>query len=236
MDWMKSLVSPRARRKNLNLDTENSRVLTASHRIFGVPLDKLVTKTLENDTVPLVVKRICEHIYKFGLDNMDLLRTSDNSRSIENMRLQFDLMGDVNLDAEVHISTTIGLLRIFLLQLPDTLIPRRLTENLFSVIQDTALNKTAIVCGIKTVLNLLPEENYSVLKYISSLLTVVAERRTDNNKMSASSLATLFGPSILRCDLTSDTEELRDIDYSKDIMCWLILEYNALFFTGRHSV
>jgi len=64
MNRMRKFVSPRFRHK----------VLDASNKTFGVPLDELVRQTpSDGDMVPTAVKKICEHIYKHGMKFRDFV-------------------------------------------------------------------------------------------------------------------------------------------------------------------
>ena len=64
MNRMRKFVSPRFRHK----------VLDASNKTFGVPLDELVRQTpSDGDMVPTAVKKICEHIYKHGMKFKEIL-------------------------------------------------------------------------------------------------------------------------------------------------------------------
>lgn len=56
-------------------------------------------------------------------------------RVVEKIRMQFEQLGDANLEEENDVAAAAGLLRVFLRDLPDTLIPSRLTRHFFSVIQ-----------------------------------------------------------------------------------------------------
>ncbi|GFR78150.1 protein FAM13A [Elysia marginata] len=236
MERIKNLISPRARRKKLeHAATEGAGDTACTRkgaRTFGVSLDQLVarlplTEIQAGPRVPFVVRRICEFIYKHGLDNMGLFRVSGSVRVVERLRLQFELTGDVDLEGENDVAATAGLLRVFLRDLPDTLVPEKLTQRFFNIVQGYA-DKTVILEELKRALELLPEESYNVLKYISSLLVVVAENEAEN-KMTAYSLAILFGPNVFRYELTSEMGGLRDMDSSKEVMQLFISHYDTLF-------
>lgn len=64
-------------------------------------------------------------------------------------------------------------------------------------ILDTQISNEKLLNDLKKVLALMPAENYNLLKYITSLLVMVAKNEFDN-KMSAYSLAILFGPNVFK--------------------------------------
>ncbi|KAH9498377.1 hypothetical protein Btru_008131 [Bulinus truncatus] len=198
-----------------------------THKLFGVPLEELMSKE-HSSKVPAFVKRICEFIYRNGLDSVGLFRVSGSVRVVERMRAQFELKGDVDLEQDNDVAAAAGLLKVFLRDLPDTLVPSRLTHRFFSVVQDSKLSKETIITELKNALSLMPDENYNLLKYVSSLLVVVAEHE-DENKMSAYSLAILFGPNIFKYELSSGMDGFKDMDSSKDVMKLFISDYKALF-------
>ena len=76
-----------------------------------------------------------QHVSPSGLDNVGLFRVSGNVRVVERMRMQYELMGDVNFEEENDVAAVAGLLRVFLRDLPDTLIPADLTPHFFAVVQ-----------------------------------------------------------------------------------------------------
>ncbi|KAK3797227.1 hypothetical protein RRG08_030453 [Elysia crispata] len=234
MERIKNLISPGARRKKLELAAAGGDTVGTGRgaRTFGVSLEQLVARLPPGElapgpTVPFVVRRICEFIYKYGLDNMGLFRVSGSVRVVERLRLQFELTGDVDLEGENDVAATAGLLRVFLRDLPDTLVPEKLTPRFFNIVQGYT-DKSVILEELKKALELLPEESYNVLKYISSLLVVVAENEAEN-KMTAYSLAILFGPNVFRYELTSGMGGLRDMDSSKEVMQLFISHYDTLF-------
>ncbi|XP_059176028.1 protein FAM13A-like isoform X2 [Physella acuta] len=229
MDKIKNLISPRTRRKKLEYAAGDTGVsIVQAPRIFGVSLEDLMENAPEDAKVPPVVSRICEFIYKYGLDNVGLFRVSGSVKVVEKMRMQFEESGDVDLEQMNDVPATAGLLKVFLRDLPDTLVPERLTRTFFSLIQDTQISKEQLLSDLKKVLALMPSENYNLLKYITSLLVMVAKNEFDN-KMSAYSLAILFGPNVFKYELTSGIDGLRDMDSSKDIMQLFISEFDKLF-------
>ncbi|XP_055876846.1 protein FAM13A-like isoform X2 [Biomphalaria glabrata] len=227
MERLKNMISPSTRRKKFQLAGGDTGTHT-THRLFGVALEELMSKAPANAVVPPFVKKICEFIYKHGLDNVGLFRVSGSVKVVEKMRTEFEQKGDVDLKEENDIPATAGLLKVFLRDLPDTLVPARLTQHFFSAVQDSKLNKDAVIMEIKKALSKMPEENYNLLKYISSLLVVVAEHEFDN-KMSAYSLAIIFGPNIFKYELSTGMEGFKDMDSSKDVMQLFISEFKRLF-------
>ena len=109
-----------------------------------------------------------------------------------------------------------GLLKLFLRQLPDGVIPSNLMPTFFQVQQahprdatPEALNK------LQYCLQMLPPTNLAVLRYLVQHLTEVADHSEDN-KMTPVSLSIVFGPNIFHCG--SGLEALKRQGFSNAIM------------------
>lgn len=70
-----------------------------------------------------------------GIDQVGIFRVSGNSKVVERLRTTFDRNGDAALADAVDVMAVAGLLKLFFRELPETLIPERLTQR-FVVAQD----------------------------------------------------------------------------------------------------
>ncbi|PVD39368.1 hypothetical protein C0Q70_01998 [Pomacea canaliculata] len=121
---MRKFVSPRTGRK----------VIESPNKTFGVPLDELLRQSpAESGTVPAAVKRICEHIYKHGVDQEGIFRVSGSARAMDKLKTSFNVTGDADLEGEPDIMAVAGLLKLFLRELPDSLIPEHLTQEFIAI-------------------------------------------------------------------------------------------------------
>lgn len=69
-----------------------------------------------------------------GLDQEGIFRISGNLRTIERLKMAFDNGSDVNFDEdEVDIMAVAGLLKLFLRELPDSLIPEIMVKQFITV-------------------------------------------------------------------------------------------------------
>lgn len=79
-----------------------------------------------------------------GLDQEGIFRISGNLRTIEQLKLAFDNGSEVNFDEdEVDIMAVAGLLKLFLRELPDSLIPEVMVKQFITV---QASEYTSSVC------------------------------------------------------------------------------------------
>ena len=81
-------------------------------------------------------------------------------------------------------------------------------------------------------LKVLPEPNYSILRYLIKHLAKVAEN-SEENKMTPISLSIVFGPNLFHCG--SGLEGLRMQGYSNSIVCRMIQNHKILFGKSRRG-
>ncbi|KAL3875584.1 hypothetical protein ACJMK2_033522 [Sinanodonta woodiana] len=214
MDKVKRLWSPGSKKK-IN-----------ANKTFGVPLEELVRRAPHGYKVPFIVKRICSYIEANGFELEGIFRVNGNSRIVDKLHQNFDQHGDANLDEDGDVMAVAGVLKLFLRELPDSVIPEHMTKQ-FVDLQETYRNDTAeCLKKLKTILTELPEEHYNLLKFISHFLAVVSCNQVVN-KMSPMALAIVFGPNIFRCG--QGMLGLRDQGTTNQIVHKFIDQYNVLF-------
>ncbi|KAK7507959.1 hypothetical protein BaRGS_00000924 [Batillaria attramentaria] len=213
---MRKFVSPKAGHK----------VLESQNKTFGVPLDELMRQNpADGSIVPTAVSKICEHLYKHGVNQEGIFRVSGSARVVEKLKTAFNATGDADLNAEPDIMAIGGLLKLFLRELPDSLIPEHLTQE-FIAIETTKSNDQDYVLRLRSRLHSLPEENFGLLKYVVSFLVAVSEQQ-DANKMGPMALAIVFGPNIFRCG--EGIAGLKDQGTINLIVSQFITKYDELF-------
>ena len=68
-----------------------------------------------------------------GLDYEGVFRVNGNARIVERLRVSFDRVGDADLEEADDVMAVAGLLKLFLRELPETVIPERLTRQFVAV-------------------------------------------------------------------------------------------------------
>ena len=68
-----------------------------------------------------------------GLDQEGIFRVSGNAKIQERLRNSFDRSGDADLDDAGDVMAVAGLLKLFLRELPDCVIPQTLTARFVAV-------------------------------------------------------------------------------------------------------
>ncbi|KAL8206754.1 UNVERIFIED_CONTAM: Rho GTPase activating protein 24 [Gekko kuhli] len=129
-------------------------------------------------------------------------------------------------NTDVH--TVASLLKLYLRELPEPVIPYAKYEDflscakLLSKEEETGLNE--LVKQVKS----LPVVNYNLLKYICRFLDEV-QSYSGVNKMSVQNLATVFGPNILRPKVEDPLTIMEGTVVVQQLMSMLISEHELLF-------
>ena len=135
----KLLSSPLSRRKSASSATGSSS--SCRLRVFGSPLATLAhvaqasatRSCLKEPGIPFVVTRLCHFIEKeSGLQQEGLFRISANVKQVERLRASFDESGDAPLEESGDVAAAAALLKQFLRDLPQPVIPCHLNQPFFA--------------------------------------------------------------------------------------------------------
>ncbi|XP_027020805.1 rho GTPase-activating protein 36 isoform X1 [Tachysurus fulvidraco] len=192
--------------------------------------------------VPRVMERCCQHIHTYGLQTVGIFRVGSSKKRVRQLREGFDSGTDVALDDEHSVHDVAALLKEFLRDMPDPLLPRELycaflhANNLWGADQ---------LMYLQQLLYLLPPCNCDTLLRLLSLLHTVQDHAHDSvspdqqeipgNKMTAGNLAVIFGPNLLQKEKGSEKDlkpEAMGIEDSAAIISvtlLLIQHYKYLF-------
>ncbi|XP_064601221.1 protein FAM13A-like isoform X2 [Liolophura sinensis] len=216
MDRMRKLLSPGTKRK----------LVHNGHKTFGVPLEELVRRAPSSEKVPRIVSQLCDYIQNNGIEQEGIFRVSGSARVVEKLKSSFDQTGEANLSEDDDIMAVAGLLKLFLRELPESVVPEHMTKHIIAIEQGFDSRNSLYFDKITECLNKLPEENYNLLKYLMRFLAIVTQFEP-TNKMSPVALAIVFGPNIFRCGF--GIEGLKDQGVTNKIVCTFITEYDRLF-------
>ncbi|KAG8037433.1 hypothetical protein G9C98_005643 [Cotesia typhae] len=136
------------------------------NRVFGARLE-LVESYLDTG-VPYVVHRLCNYIEKHGFQIATLFRLSGGSpRLTERLRATFERKGDADLESAACPSTAATLLRQYLKELPQPLVPSSLVSRLLHVhSQEYEHHREEWVERTQQLLRCLPPSHYRLLGYL----------------------------------------------------------------------
>ncbi|XP_034935925.1 protein FAM13A isoform X2 [Chelonus insularis] len=140
------------------------------NRVFGARLE-LVESYLDTG-VPYVVHRLCNYIEKYGFQSATLFRLSGGSpRLTERLRAAFERKGDADLEGAACPSTAATLLRQYLKELPQPLVPSSLVARLLHVHSQYADNRETWIEQTQQLLLSLPPSHYRLLGYLANYLS-----------------------------------------------------------------
>ncbi|TRY88337.1 hypothetical protein DNTS_018823, partial [Danionella cerebrum] len=167
----------------------------AGRKMFCVTLQELRDLGKVKDGVPVGVRSMVEYLQKQGLHHEGLFRVNGSARVVEILRQRFDAGEAVDLDQEADVFAVASLLKQFLRDLPEGLIHPTIHKRLLQLYQDS--NEADFCSDIRQLLHLLPELHYNFLRYLCHFLCQVEEEHA-HNRMTASNLATVFGPNVFQ--------------------------------------
>ncbi|XP_064319573.1 rho GTPase-activating protein 36 [Phalacrocorax carbo] len=155
--------------------------------------------------VPRIVDRCCKHIETHGLRTVGIFRVGSSKKRVQQLREEFDRGLDVFLDEHQSVHDVAALLKEFLRDMPDSLIPRELYA---AFLGTASMEGPAQLATLQLLLFLLPPCHSDTLHRLLRFLGEVARHAESSwgpdgqeipgNKMTVSNLATIFGPNILQ--------------------------------------
>ncbi|XP_025154132.1 protein FAM13A isoform X2 [Harpegnathos saltator] len=176
-----------------------------SSRIFGTRLE-LIESYLDTG-VPYVVHRLCSYIETHGFQSAAVFRLSGGSpRLAERLRAAFERRGDADLEGAACPPTAATLLRQYLKELPQPVVPSTLVGRLLNVhAQDYANDHETWIASTKELLSTLPSSHYRLLGYLAIYLS-----RYEARHGRSAGVCGVFAPVILP-HVPPATTLLRDI-------------------------
>ncbi|XP_039997449.1 rho GTPase-activating protein 36 isoform X2 [Xiphias gladius] len=161
--------------------------------------------------VPRVLERCCSHIENHGLQTVGIFRVGSSKKRVRQLREDFDMGVDVQLDEEHSVHDVAALLKEFLRDMPDPLLPRELYP---AFLHANLLRGADQLQYLQHLLYLLPPCNCDTLLRLLTFLHTVQSFAQDSigtkdeeipgNKMTAANLAVIFGPNLLQRERGGD--------------------------------
>ncbi|KAM4536417.1 rho GTPase-activating protein 36 isoform 1-T1 [Odontesthes bonariensis] len=190
--------------------------------------------------VPRVVERCCSHIETHGLQTVGIFRVGSSKKRVRQLREDFDMGVDIQLDEEHSVHDVAALLKEFLRDMPDPLLPRELYP---AFLHANLLRGADQLQCLQHLLYLLPPCNCDTLFRLLTLLHTVQSYAQDSigtndeeipgNKMTAANLAVIFGPNLLQKeqggDVSPHTMGIEDSTAIISVTLVLIQNYRRLF-------
>ncbi|XP_055142105.1 protein FAM13B isoform X4 [Symphalangus syndactylus] len=196
-----------------------------ANKIFGIPLDELQQGGHPDNEVPFIVRHVVDYIEEHGgLEQQGLFQVNGNAETVEWLRQRYDSGEEVDLVKEADVPSAISLLRFFLQELPEPVIPGSLHIHLMQLSQDYN-NEDEFGRKLRFLLQQLPPVNYSLLKFLCRFLANVASHHEEI--WSANSLAAVFGPDVFH--IYTDVEDMKEQEIVSKIMAGFLENYYEFF-------
>ncbi|NXU48541.1 RHG24 protein, partial [Turnix velox] len=198
--------------------------------IFGQKLEDTVRyeKRYGNRLAPLLVEQCVDFIRQRGLKEEGLFRLPGQANLVKELQDAFDCGEKPSFDSTTDVHTVASLLKLYLRELPEPVIPYTKYEDFLScakmLSKEEEMGLEELVKQVKS----LPAVNYNLLKYICRFLDEV-QSYSGVNKMSVQNLATVFGPNILRPKVEDPLTIMEGTVVVQQLMSVMISKHEGLF-------
>ncbi|KAI8362011.1 hypothetical protein B0O80DRAFT_493043 [Mortierella sp. GBAus27b] len=168
-------------------------------QVFGVSLEQAIEEAQVQPgyELPAVVYRCIEYLnyHKAKLEE-GIYRLNGSAAVIKSLKERFNYEGDVPLLEEEEyydIHAVAGLLKLFLRDLPSSVLTRELHKEFLQVVE--LPNREDRVEELTRLVDTLPEANYTILRALTAHLIEIVEN-ADVNKMTARNVGIVFSPTL----------------------------------------
>ncbi|XP_071508530.1 uncharacterized protein [Diadema antillarum] len=162
--------------------------------VFGAPFEDAVTrsKLYDNIELPRVVRECIDCVEEYGMSTAGIYRLSGVKSKVEALKALYDADEKVNLQ-EVDPTTITSLLKLYLRELPETVLTNTLTpafEHVSGLPKSEARTET-----FKKILAQLPTCNFTLISWLMVHLAHVLEKK-EETKMTIQNLSIVMCPTL----------------------------------------
>uniref|UniRef100_A0A8D0FJP6 Rho GTPase-activating protein 29 n=1 Tax=Strix occidentalis caurina TaxID=311401 RepID=A0A8D0FJP6_STROC len=219
--------------------------------LFGVEFAQAAKNV--PDGIPFIIKKCTSEIENVNAVLLISYTFYTSKSRVEKLCQAFENGKDLVELSELYAHDISNVLKLYLRQLPEPLILFRLYNEFIGLAKESqnvneeldakqaspkskkrqsiCIELNRIIIKIKDLLKQLPLPNYNTLQYLVGHLHRVTEQ-SDENKMSASNLGIIFGPTLIRprqTDATVSLSSLVDYPYQARVVELLITYYEKIF-------
>ncbi|XP_068089602.1 rho GTPase-activating protein 24 isoform X3 [Hyperolius riggenbachi] len=198
--------------------------------IFGQKLEDTVRfeKRYGARLAPMLVEQCVDFIRQRGLTEEGLFRLPGQANLVKELQDAFDCGEKPAFDSNTDVHTVASLLKLYLRELPEPVIPYAKYEDFLSCAKQLSKEEESGVAELVKQVKSLPPVNYNLLKYICRFLDEV-QSYSGVNKMSVQNLATVFGPNILRPKVEDPMTIMEGTVVVQQLMAVMISEHERLY-------
>ncbi|XP_017339292.1 rho GTPase-activating protein 22 isoform X3 [Ictalurus punctatus] len=206
------------------------RLYHQKYGIFGQGLEDTVQyeKKFGVRLAPLLVEQCVNFIRERGLDEEGLFRMPGQANLVKELQDAFDCGEKPQFDSNTDVHTVASLLKLYLRELPEPVIPFCKYDGFLTCAQLLAKDEEEGLQELGQQVKTLPSANYNLLKYICKFLDEV-QSHAGENKMSVQNLATVFGPNILRPKMEDPVAIMEGTSLVQHLMTVLISKHDQLY-------
>ncbi|XP_055131358.1 rho GTPase-activating protein 22 isoform X4 [Symphalangus syndactylus] len=198
--------------------------------IFGQRLEDTVhhERKYGPRLAPLLVEQCVDFIRERGLTEEGLFRMPGQANLVRELQDSFDCGEKPLFDSTTDVHTVASLLKLYLRELPEPVVPFARYEDFLSCAQLLTKDEGEGTLELAKQVSNLPQANYNLLRYICKFLDEV-QAYSNVNKMSVQNLATVFGPNILRPQVEDPVTIMEGTSLVQHLMTVLIRKHSQLF-------
>ncbi|XP_010766863.1 rho GTPase-activating protein 29-like isoform X2 [Notothenia coriiceps] len=223
--------------------------------LFGIDFTQAAMNS--QDGVPFILRKCTSEIENRALNIKGIYRVNGAKSRVEKLCQAFENGKDLVELSELYPHDISNVLKLYLRQLPEPLILFRYYNDFISLAKESqgiiveeleafrlsptpvtqpqvSVDLNRILFKIKDLLRHLPPAHYKTLQFLIEHLHRVTEQ-SDENKMTASNLGIIFGPTLIKPRQAADAEvslsSLVDYPYQALIVELLIRHYQMIFDT-----
>ncbi|XP_028324725.1 rho GTPase-activating protein 22 isoform X2 [Gouania willdenowi] len=199
--------------------------------VFGQHLEETMLYEIQcgsQRVVPVLVEQCVYFIREHGLNEEGLFRAPGQTNNVRELQDAFDRGEKPVFDSSTDVHTVASLLKLFIRELPEPVIPFSKYTQFLSCAQLLTKDKEVGIVELGKQVTCIPQVNYNLLKYICKFLDEV-QSHSNENKMSVQNLATVFGPNILRPRVEDPVTMMEGSSQVQHLMTVLISEHSRLY-------
>ncbi|XP_030607373.1 rho GTPase-activating protein 29-like isoform X2 [Archocentrus centrarchus] len=221
-------------------------------QLFGIDFAQAAKNS--PDGIPFIIKKCTSEIESRALNIKGIYRVNGAKSRVEKLCQAFENGKDLVELSDLSPHDISNVLKLYLRQLPEPLIHYRFYNDVIGlakecqrVIVDEADNKAQnnqpreksgpstqlnkVILKIRDLLHQLPPANYRTLRYLIAHLNRVTEQ-AEENKMTASNLGIIFGPTLVKpqhTDAEVSLSSLVDYPYQALMVEQLVKHFQTVF-------
>ncbi|XP_039982423.1 rho GTPase-activating protein 29 isoform X2 [Xiphias gladius] len=222
--------------------------------LFGIDFTQAAKNS--QDSIPFIIRKCTSEIENRALNIKGIYRVNGAKSRVEKLCQAFENGKDLVELSELYPHDISNVLKLYLRQLPEPLILFRFYNDFIGLAKESqsiiveelealrlspapvtpaqvSVELNRVLFKIKDLLRQLPPAHYKTLQFLMEHLHRVTER-SEENKMTASNLGIIFGPTLIKprqADAEVSLSSLVDYPYQALIVELLIRHYQMVFDT-----